>query len=48
VRVRLSKLLTPRPGEYLGCDFGIALTVTADEQARHLHSDHHFLAAGAV
>jgi hypothetical protein len=32
--------------EYLGCGFGIALTVSADEQALHFHSDHYFLALG--
>jgi hypothetical protein len=34
--------------EYLGCGFGIALTVSADEQALHFHSDHYFLAVGGV
>lgn len=29
--------------EYLGRGFGIALTVSADEQALHFHSDHYFL-----
>jgi hypothetical protein len=33
--------------EYLGCGFGIALTVSADEQALHFHSDHYFVALGA-
>lgn len=32
--------------EYLGGGFGIALTVSADEQALHFHSDHYFLALG--
>lgn len=34
--------------EYLGCGFGIALTVSADEQALHFHSDHYFLTMGRV
>jgi hypothetical protein len=34
--------------EYLGCGFGIALTVSADTQALHFHSDHYFVARGAV
>jgi hypothetical protein len=34
--------------EYLGCGFGIALTVSADEQALHFHSDHYFLAVAGV
>jgi Domain of unknown function (DUF4166) len=34
--------------EYLGCGFGIALTVSADAQALHFHSDHYFVALGAV
>lgn len=32
--------------EYLGLGFGIALTVSADEQALHFHSDHYFLQVG--
>jgi hypothetical protein len=32
--------------EYLGCGFGIALTVSTDEQALHFHSDHYFLVMG--
>ena len=34
--------------EYLGCGVGIALTVSADEQALHFHSDHYFLTVGSV
>jgi hypothetical protein len=34
--------------EYLGCGFGIALTVSADIRALHFHSDHYFVALGAV
>jgi hypothetical protein len=34
--------------EYLGCGFGIALTASADEHALHFHSDHYFVALGAV
>lgn len=34
--------------EYLGCGFGIALTVSADEHALHFHSDHYFMALGGV
>jgi hypothetical protein len=34
--------------EYLGCGFGIALTVSADLQALHFHSDHYFVALGPV
>jgi Domain of unknown function (DUF4166) len=34
--------------EYLGCGFGIALTVSADTQALHFHSDHYFVACGPV
>jgi hypothetical protein len=34
--------------EYLGCGFGIALTVSADEQALRFHSDHYFLAVGSL
>ena len=34
--------------EYLGCGFGVALTVDADLQALHFHSDHYFVALGAV
>jgi hypothetical protein len=34
--------------EYLGRGFGIALTVSADEQALHFHSDHYFLAVAGV
>lgn len=32
--------------EYLGLGFGIALSVSADSQALHFHSDHYFLALG--
>lgn len=32
--------------EYLGCDFGIALTVSTDEQALQFHSDHYFPIVG--
>jgi hypothetical protein len=32
--------------EYLGLGFGIALTISADEQALHFHSDHYFVQAG--
>ena len=32
--------------EYLGCGFGIALTVSADAYALRFHSDHFFLALG--
>jgi hypothetical protein len=32
--------------EYLGAGFGIALTVSADEQALHFHSDHYFVQLG--
>ncbi len=34
--------------EYLGCGFGIALTVSADREALHFHSDHYFLALGSL
>ena len=34
--------------EYLGCGFGIALTVSADEHALHFHSDHYFACLGTV
>jgi len=34
--------------EYLGAGFGIALTVSADEQALHFHSDHYFLQLGRL
>ncbi|MGR4862369.1 DUF4166 domain-containing protein [Caulobacter sp. LARHSG274] len=34
--------------EYLGCGFGIALTVSADTQALHFHGHHYFLALGPV
>lgn len=34
--------------EYLGCGFGIALTVSADDQALHFHGQHYFLALGPV
>ena len=34
--------------EYLGAGFGIALTVSADEQALHFHSDHYFVRAGRL
>jgi hypothetical protein len=34
--------------EYLGCGFGIALTVSADARALHFHSDHYFVLLGAV
>jgi hypothetical protein len=32
--------------EYLGCGFGIALTLSADDRALHFHSDHYFCVAG--
>jgi hypothetical protein len=34
--------------EYLGRGFGIALTVSADDQALHFHSDHYFLCLGGL
>jgi hypothetical protein len=34
--------------EYLGCGFGIALTVSADEKALHFHSDHYFVRLAGV
>ncbi len=34
--------------EYLGAGFGIALTVSSDEQALHFHSDHYFLCFGGL
>ena len=34
--------------EYLGLGFGIALTVSADEQALHFHSDHYFVQLGRL
>jgi hypothetical protein len=34
--------------EYLGGGFGIALDVSADEQALHFHSRHYFLALGGL
>ena len=34
--------------EYLGAGFGIALTVSADEQALHFHSDHYFFQVGRL
>jgi hypothetical protein len=34
--------------EYLGCGFGIALTVSVDTQALHFHSDHYFLSVGGL
>ncbi len=34
--------------EYLGRGFGIALTVSADEQSLHFRSDHYFVALGSV
>lgn len=34
--------------EYLGAGFGIALTVSSDEQALHFHSDHYFLRLGRL
>lgn len=34
--------------EYLGCGFGIALTVSADESGLHFHSDHYFVALGSL
>jgi hypothetical protein len=34
--------------EYLGCGFGIALTVTADASALHFHADHYFLSMGRL
>jgi len=32
--------------EYIGCGFGIALRISADDKALHFHSDHYFLQAG--
>lgn len=32
--------------EYVGCGFGIALRVSADDKALHFNSDHYFLKAG--
>ena len=34
--------------EYLGLGFGIALTLSADEEALHFHSHHYFLAIGGL
>src|SRR3954447_15474495 len=34
--------------EYLGAGFGIALTVSADEQALHFHSDYYFVQFGRL
>ena len=34
--------------EFLGCGFGIALTVSADTEALHFHSDHYFLRVGSL
>jgi hypothetical protein len=34
--------------EYLGCGLGIALRVRADAEALHFHSDHYFVAVGAL
>lgn len=34
--------------EYLGCGFGIALTLRADSQALHFHSDHYFFRLGTL
>jgi hypothetical protein len=34
--------------EYLGCGFGISLTVSSDAEALHFHSDHYFIAFGAI
>lgn len=34
--------------EYLGCGFGIALTVRADAHALHFDGDHYFLALGSA
>lgn len=34
--------------EYLGGGFGIALTVSADTEALHFHSDHYFIALGPI
>ena len=34
--------------EYLGRGFGIALTVSADGEALHFHSDHYFFAIGRL
>jgi len=42
--IHSSKRFTGPTGleEYLGCGFGIALTVSADREALHFHSDHYF------
>ena len=34
--------------EYIGCGFGVALTVEADEQALHFLSDHYFFGLGGL
>lgn len=33
--------------EYLGCGFGIALSLSTDDYALHFHSDHYFLRLGS-
>jgi hypothetical protein len=34
--------------EYLGCGFGIALSVSADDKALHFHSEYYFVAVGST
>ena len=48
--IHSSKRFTGPTGleEYLGCGFGIALTVSADRDALRFHSDHYFLTLGSI